>query len=138
MIAVPPVWGTHDIYRKIWAPAEETSSPHFFITPTVLQGDQEYPKLCKTRYSVTHKRTGLSVASGCRTRRQARLIAGAVSGIPFPWAQLTEKRAKALFVTLPYEVRVRLNLIKRYESYQDTPNTTTKEHGHQVSSRRKS
>lgn len=116
--------GRNDHPKKRWVKAFPTCSPYLFITPT-LRVDHGKVTCLRTKFNLTHKNTGLAVAREFRSVSRLRKIAGAVSGLPLPWAKMNYRKAQTARDTLPEIIRTWLSEVV---TPQDTPPTTTKEH----------
>lgn len=74
--------------NRIAVEALPTVSPYFIITPQLER--VEPLTLSKTKYAVTHVKSGFSVLQDIRGKRKARLIAAIFAALPVSWDKITD------------------------------------------------
>ena len=121
-----------------WMRCQPTCSPLFVVhfQPRPRASDDAPHRVWRNRWSVSHKRTGLAIAQGCTSIRQARALAGALAGVPLPWHRLTYRRAMDAyaFYQVPKPIQDWLQLLRRGLTLAKTYNPAAKKaHGGQVS-----
>jgi hypothetical protein len=97
--------------RDISVPCEQTATPGLLITQSIEDWDIKHYK--RPRWHVTQAGTGMKITGDSLTRPQARLIAGALGGLPIDWTQTSQEYfykaaldvPKDLWHWLTYELR---------------------------------
>lgn len=79
-----------------------TCSQYFVIVEELLAGGKKSNGL----FSITHVESGYCVARSIATIQDARMIAGAISGLPFDWADIKGAVSSEEWKKLPGELQV--------------------------------
>lgn len=90
--------------------AIKTCSPLFAVRSYVRVSDDH---VFVPYFSVTHIPTGLRVVDGCESLAAAKLITGAIAGIPLPWESAVADEIGFASRRLPAEVKQWLVLVNK-------------------------
>lgn len=83
--------------------AQETATPGLLVTQSVEGYDKKHDK--RPRWHVTHAHTGMKLTGNSVTRPVARLIAGALGGLPIDWTQADKEYFYKSALDLPSDVK---------------------------------
>lgn len=83
--------------------AQETATPGLLVTQSIEEYDRRHYKL--PRWNVTQVGTGMKLTGDSVTRPVARLIAGALGGLPIDWTQADKEYFYKSALDLPSDVK---------------------------------